>query len=68
MFHIILSRLRLDRDFFKIMRMFDFKFVFVIIVRRVEFCMIFKIIDLNDRESTLHISVIGNDLKIEVVV
>ena len=52
MFHIILSRLRLDRDFFKIMCMFDFKFVFVIIVRRVEFCMIVEIIDLNDRVST----------------
>ena len=50
------------------MCMFGFKFVFVIIVRRDEFCMIFKIIDLNDRESTLHMSVIENDLEIEVVV
>ena len=50
------------------MCIFDFKFVFVIIVRRVEFCMIVEIIDLNDRESTLHMSVIGNDLEIEVVV
>ena len=52
MFHIRLSRLRLGRDFFKIMCMFGFKFVFAIIVRRVEFCMIVEIIDLNDRVST----------------
>ena len=50
------------------MCMSGFKFVIVIIVRLVEFCMIFKIIDLINRESTLHMSVIENDLEIEVVV
>ena len=43
-------------------------FKFVIIVRLDESCMIFKIIDLINRESTSHMSVIENDLEIEVVV
>ena len=43
-------------------------FKFVIIVRLDESCMIFKIIDLINKESTSHMSVIENDLEIEVVV